>query len=94
MFLLQSPTVCYSVSVWRDSSSIPKFGTSTPRHIPVARSSFGKVRMLGRGAPEIWSTKWTLRAVSNNLRWKGFDLGQLLADEKLESAAAPSLRNG
>lgn len=58
-----------------DESAIPCFGTSVQEHVAVARDVFRRLRFR-KERPEIWSTKWQLYQVSNNLTWDGFDLRQ------------------
>ena len=72
-FLIENPTTCYSMSIWSSRNAIPHFGTNVPDHVEAARRVFGRVPLHKHG-PEIWSTKWRLVAVSNNLNWKDFDL--------------------
>lgn len=72
-FLIESLTTCYSLSIWADESAIPRFGTSVEEHVAVARDVFGRLRFRNR-RPEIWSTRWRLAEISNNLNWEAFDL--------------------
>jgi hypothetical protein len=73
-FLLESPTICYSLSIWSSSAAIPVFGTNVPHHVDAARSIFGRLVWNKQRGPELWSTKWRLTTVSNNLNWEDFDL--------------------
>src|SRR5215213_7302493 len=73
-FLLESPTICYSLSIWSSSAAIPVFGTNVPYHVDAARSIFGRLVWNKQRGPELWSTKWRLTTVSNNLNWEDFDL--------------------
>ena len=57
---------------------IPHFGTRVAYHINAANRVFRRVSMSKRGGPEVWSTKWQLTFVSNNLNWKEFDLRALV----------------
>ncbi|MGH2559555.1 MAG: hypothetical protein ACRDJH_10855, partial [Thermomicrobiales bacterium] len=51
---------------------------NVPGHVEAARRAFGRmVFRKGRG-PELWSTKWRLASVSNNLNWADFDLRRLI----------------
>jgi len=77
-FLIENPTTCYSVSIWESRDAIPRFGTNVPSHVGVARKAFGRVSFREGHGPEIWSTKWRLSAVSNNLNWGEFDLRELI----------------
>jgi hypothetical protein len=76
-FLIEPPATWYSLSIWASCDAIPAFGTNVPSHVEAARQVFGRVAM-NRGRPEIWSTKWRLAAVSNNLTWGDFDLRGLI----------------
>lgn len=78
-FLVEDLTTCYSLSLWADDAAIPFFGTSVEEHVVVARGVFGRLR-FSTDRPEIWSTKWRLFQVSNNLNWAGFDLRQIIAE--------------
>ncbi len=73
-FLIENLHTCFSLSIWESPANIPRFGTNVPSHIPAARRLFGRSKLGGLGAAEVWSTKWNLRTVSNNLQWDGFDL--------------------
>jgi hypothetical protein len=77
-FLIENPTTCYSVSIWASRNDIPAFGTNVPSHVSAARKVFGRVFLSKYGGPEIWSTKWRLTSVSNNLNWADFDLRTLI----------------
>jgi hypothetical protein len=81
-FLIENATTFYSLSLWADESAIPHFGTGVPEHVEVARDVFGRMRLVD-GGPELWSTKWRLSRVSNNLRWNGLDLWQVIGDSKV-----------
>jgi hypothetical protein len=84
VFLVENSTTCWSLSLWADESAIPHFGTSVMEHVGVARDVFRRVRFNG-DRPEIWSTKWRLSRVSNNLNWNGCDLSQLtIRQEKMQ----------
>jgi hypothetical protein len=72
-FLVENATTCFSLSIWADESAIPHFGTSLDEHVEVARTVFGRLRFRNQ-RPEIWSTRWRLSEVSNNLNWGDFDL--------------------
>lgn len=76
VFLVENATTCWSLSLWANESAIPHFGTSVMDHVSVARDVFGRLR-FHNGYPEIWSTKWRLHRASNNLNWKGCDLGPI-----------------
>jgi hypothetical protein len=78
-FLIENPSTWYSLSLWADANAIGHFGTNAPGHVEAANRIFGRVRYDEHHDPEIWSTKWRLQSVSNNLSWEGFDLRGLLA---------------
>lgn len=73
-FLIEGLRTCYSISLWTSQNDIPMFGTLAPEHVDVARRVFSRLRMDRSGRPELWSTKWRLTAISNNLSWSDFDL--------------------
>ena len=77
-FLVENPTTCYSVSIWESREAIPRFGTSVPVHVEAARRVFGRVLFDKSRGPEIWSTKWQLASVTNNLNWDDLDLRQVI----------------
>lgn len=81
-FLVENLTTCYSLSLWVDEAAIPYFGTSVEEHVAVAGGVFRRLR-FPHGRPELWSTKWKLYRVSNNLNWDGFDLRQIILGEKV-----------
>ena len=76
-FLVENLTTCFSLSIWADESAIPRFGTALDEHVEVARSVFGRLRFRSQ-RPEIWSTRWRLSELSNNLNWGDFDLRQAI----------------
>lgn len=73
-FLLESHTACFTLSIWSHPRAIPHFGTVVPEHVTAARDAFGRLSYTPGRGPELWSTKWQLRATSNNLNWDDFDL--------------------
>ncbi|HET8629146.1 MAG TPA: hypothetical protein VFL91_17130 [Thermomicrobiales bacterium] len=77
-FLVEGPAACYSLSLWASRDAIPHFGTNVPGHVEAARRVFRRLRFDERRGPEIWSTKWRLDSVSNNLNWADFDLRGLI----------------
>ncbi len=82
-FLIEDRRTCYVLSIWGSYEAIPDFGTATPLHVDAARRLFGRSRPGAKGGPELWSTKWRLTSVSNNLTWDDFDLrGWLLSRHK------------
>ena len=79
-FLIEDFWTGYSLSLWRRASDIGEFNVMVPEHVDVARRAFGWVRVNG-GRPEVWSTKWRLTQVSNNLCWPGLDLRAVIRSE-------------
>jgi hypothetical protein len=78
-FLIENRHTCLSLSIWTSRDVIPHFGTATPSHVDAARWIFGRCRPSSRqDGPEVWSTKWRLSSVSNNLNWGDFDLREFL----------------
>lgn len=77
-FLIESPTTCYSFSIW---SQFPSFSANVPGHIEAARKVFGRLSVDPEHGPELWSTKWRLVTVSNNLNWPDFDLRGIVEPE-------------
>jgi hypothetical protein len=80
-FLIENPVTCYSLSLWENRQAIPSFGTNVPIHVTAARRVLGRLAVDSDQRPELWSTKWRLVSVSNNLSWDGFDLRPLLEAE-------------
>ncbi|HWM01604.1 MAG TPA: hypothetical protein VNP92_04630 [Actinophytocola sp.] len=78
-FLVENPTTWYSLSLWAGDSAIPHFGTASSDHVTAARQAFGRLAYDDEG-PVLWSTKWRLGSVSNNLSWPGFDLRGTILD--------------
>jgi len=74
----------YFLSFWESQAAIARFGTAIPEHIFAVRRLFARAARTPDGLPEIWSTKWTLTAVSNNLHWQGINWWALI------NAAEPS----
>jgi hypothetical protein len=71
---IESPTACYSLSLWSNWDAIPRFGTNVPYHVRAGNRIFGRLAITKERGFEIWSTKWKLVSVSNNLNWGDFDL--------------------
>jgi len=76
-FLIENPTTCFNFSIW---SEFPSFSANVPGHVDAARRVFSRLAVDDEGRPELWSTKWRLVTVSNNLNWPDLDV--------LESEAA------
>jgi heme-degrading monooxygenase HmoA len=63
-FLVQSPLVCYTLSIWESKDAIISF-SNVPAHIKALRSAKGSCR-------GIWSAYWQLAAVSQFAnQWEG-----------------------
>jgi hypothetical protein len=77
-FLIENPTTCYSFSIW---SEFPSFSANVSGHVQAARGMFGRLSYDSDGGPELWSTKWRLVTVSNNLNWQDFDLRHIIEPE-------------
>jgi hypothetical protein len=75
-FLIENPTTCYSLSIW---SGQPKLSAFVPRHVHVAGAVFPRLAFDPEHGPELWSTSWSLKTVSNNLNWAGLDLREEFA---------------
>ena len=78
VFLVENPTTCFSVSLWSHLDAISYFGTNVPFHVDAARRIFGRLAFDESRGVELWSTKWRLVSVSNNLKWDDFDLRSML----------------
>jgi hypothetical protein len=83
-FLIENTKTWYSLSVW---NGVPEMSAPVPAHVDAARDLFGRVAVEPGRGPEVWSTKWRLVSVSNNLNWGELDWRRTIA----ESAAG---RNG
>lgn len=76
-FLIENRATCYSFSIWSQS---PYLSAVVPSHVDVANRAFGRVALDQERGPEVWSTKWRLISVTNNLNWDGFDLRQVILE--------------
>ncbi len=77
-FLIEPPRTCFSLSIWAGEDAIPHFGTNVISHVDAGNAVFGRLAFAEDGGPEIWSTRWQLTSVSNNLNWEGLDLRELI----------------
>lgn len=93
-FLVENLRTCCILSVWASYEAIPSFGTATPSHVEAARAFFERCRSGVNGAPELWSTKWRLMSVSNNLSWHDFDLRAQLIDITKKGIASAAAHSG
>ncbi len=73
-FLVETPRVCYTLSLWSTWAAIAEFGGDSRAHVVAGNSAIGRVRFSVNRGPEIWSSKWRLMAVSRNLNWGDLDL--------------------
>ena len=78
--LVENATTLFSVSLWSEPAAVSRFGTNVPLHVDAARAVFDRLATDSNGVPELWSTKWHLASVSNNLSWRGFDLRGVVRD--------------
>jgi hypothetical protein len=74
-FLVENPSTWYSFSIW---SGYPDFSAHVPDHVEAARSVFGRLSIEPDRGPELWSTKWRLVSVTNNLNWQDFDMRRVI----------------
>ena len=77
-FLIENPTTWYSFSIWLGE---PAFSAHVEPHVAAARRVMGRISFEPGRGPELWSTKWRLVSVTNNLNWADFDLRQLIVDQ-------------
>lgn len=87
-FLVEDPRTWYSLSIWRDRDCIPEFGTRVLSHVLAAHRVFGRFSMDERHRPELWSAKWRIESVSNNLSWGAFDLRAMIVEASRPRAPA------
>lgn len=80
VFLVENPTTAYSLSIWQDYDAIGHFGTNVPSHAEVAGHVFRRLAFEPDRGPELWSTKWRLMSVTNNLNWEDLDLRRVIAE--------------
>jgi hypothetical protein len=97
-FLVESPRVCFIVSLWTGDAALLEFGTRVGAHVHAARNTFRRTFNPDRRRAEVWSTQWRLAAVSNNLSWQEFDLRAVLDEDGRravdEARLDPVLRHG
>jgi hypothetical protein len=79
--LFESPTVVYSLSIWRDEASIRAFSQRLI-HIRAANWSLRHLARFAAGRIELCTTRWTLNSTSANDQWDGTALGADLTREK------------
>ena len=78
-FLVEGPRTFYSFTLWTDDAAILEFGTVVQSHIRAAPRGLSATFRADVERPEIWSTQWTLAALSENLNWEGVDVRPLTA---------------
>jgi hypothetical protein len=83
-FLVESPTTCYSLSIWEHEDCIATFGSRVQAHVDAGRRIFGRLRFDPELGPELWSAKWRLATVSHNLNWREFPFRAFLAAKLAE----------
>ena len=76
--MVESPRVCYTLSLWENAEAIRDFN-SLHIHTHAANWGIRQVYQRKLHRAELWSTQWTLSAVSYNLRWDDFNLGEVIA---------------
>jgi hypothetical protein len=91
-FLIEDRRTCCIISIWKDYRAIPEFGTRNPTHALVARMFFGRCRMNAVGRPEIFSAKWRLISISNNIAWADLDLMRAVSKPDVACDAGKSDR--
>jgi len=81
-FLIESPRICYTLSLWADDQAIMRF---SERAIHVATANWSLAHLYRRDLQrvELWSTQWRLHALSNNLNWDEVDLRAVIAEADL-----------
>lgn len=77
-FVIEPPRTCYSVSYWTSASAGSQMWSDVPYHVHASRRIFPRLRQTESGRVELWSTRWRLDALSQNLDWPGFDLEALI----------------
>lgn len=80
-FLVESPTSCYSFSIWADKESALRFH-SLRAHQDATAALLGRLANDTQAGFDVWSTMWRLVAVSNNLFWPNFDLRNFLLETR------------
>lgn len=81
VFLVESFTVCHTLSIWSNERSIIEFGTLVKAHTDAANSSFRYLRKEKGRSAEICSTKWKLNGLGSNVKWGPLDLRTVVATQ-------------
>lgn len=82
VFLIESPRVCYTLSMWRDECSILEFGSLVGSHAMAGNWAIKSIYRNESGRPEIWSTRWALCSPGTNLSWAGIDWHTVLRENQ------------
>lgn len=91
-FLIQSPRVCYSLSIWANEEAIGQFGACVQSHVTAANRFLKHVFRKDVNRLELWSVHWRLKRVSNNLNWRDMDWRTIIATHVHEQSASSELR--
>jgi hypothetical protein len=86
-FLIESPRVCYSLSMWANQQAIGQFGGCVQSHVNAANRFLKHVFRKDVGRLELWSVHWKLKRVSNNLNWRDMDWRAIIATHVCEQSA-------
>ena len=78
-FLIGGLKTFYTLSIWSEYDAISYF--ASPYHVTAGNKVMSRLLWFGN-RPELWSTKWQLVSVSNNLRWEDFDLRKIILTMK------------
>jgi hypothetical protein len=63
VFAIESPRVCYTLSMWQDEAAILQFNTTVLEHVRAANGCFRDLDRNG-GKPMLWSARFRLSSVS------------------------------
>jgi hypothetical protein len=72
LFAFDDTRTCYTISIWSDDEAILRFNTESSRHIRAGNWLAGRLDTC-EGRPELWSAKFSLQAIGDNLQWHGVD---------------------
>jgi hypothetical protein len=92
-FLIESPRVCYSVSIWADEQAIGQFGACVQSHVTAANRFLKHVFRKDVNRLELWSVHWRLKRVSNNLNWRDMDWRTIIATHVREQSVSCELKS-
>jgi hypothetical protein len=89
-FLVENASTCWSLSLWSDPAALGVFGASVVDHVVAGNNLMPRLARDDGGAPMLWSTRWRLASISNNLNWgSGFDLRATLTQAGVLPEAEP-----